>query len=104
FVAGAGTDDKIDVSAFANIHTLADILAGAIQAGANTVINFGNGDTITLQNVLKTSLSADDFVFVNQPPAILSNGGGDTATVAVPENSTVVTTVVASDPDAGTTL
>src|SRR5205814_322302 len=38
------------------------------------------------------------------PPGIASNGGGATATVSIPENSTAVTTVSASDPDAGTTL
>jgi len=40
----------------------------------------------------------------NQPPAITSNGGGATASVSVTENSAAVTTVAASDPDAGTTL
>ena len=38
------------------------------------------------------------------PPTITSNGAGDTATVVVGENSTAVTTVTATDPDAGTTL
>src|SRR5439155_1083519 len=41
---------------------------------------------------------------VNEAPVITSNGGGDTAAVSVAENSTAVTTVTASDPDAGTTL
>ncbi|UPK40778.1 cadherin domain-containing protein (plasmid) [Bradyrhizobium sp. 186] len=40
----------------------------------------------------------------NHPPVITSNGGGDTATASVAENSTAVTTVAASDPDAGSTL
>jgi Cadherin domain/FG-GAP-like repeat len=38
---------------------------------------------------------------VNEPPVIVSNGGGDAAFVSVPENSTAVTTVSAFDPDAG---
>jgi Ca2+-binding RTX toxin-like protein len=33
------------------------------------------------------------------PPTITSNGGGDSASVSVPENSTAVTTVTAQDPD-----
>jgi hypothetical protein len=37
-------------------------------------------------------------------PTITSNGGGDTATVLVPENTLSVTTVTASDPDPATTL
>jgi hypothetical protein len=39
-----------------------------------------------------------------EAPTITSNGGGDTATLSIPENSTTVTTVTASDPDAGATL
>ncbi|WP_421794813.1 cadherin domain-containing protein [Haliscomenobacter sp.] len=35
----------------------------------------------------------------NNPPVISSNGGGPTASVSVPENTTAVTTVVASDPE-----
>jgi hypothetical protein len=41
---------------------------------------------------------------VNEPPAISSNGGRDTAAISIPENSTAITTVSASDPDAGTPL
>jgi Ca2+-binding RTX toxin-like protein len=35
----------------------------------------------------------------NLPPNITSNGGGDTATVAILENATAVATVAATDPD-----
>jgi subtilisin family serine protease len=38
------------------------------------------------------------------PPTIISGGGGDNATLARPENVAAVTTVFATDPDAGTTL
>jgi hypothetical protein len=37
-------------------------------------------------------------------PTIASNGGGDTAAVSILENTTAVTTVTATDPDAGQTL
>ncbi len=40
----------------------------------------------------------------NHPPTITSNGGGDSASRLVAENTTAVTTVVAADPDAGQTL
>jgi len=41
-------------------------------------------------------------VTINQcPPTITSNGGGPNASVSVPENTTAVTTVVATDPEAG---
>jgi hypothetical protein len=41
---------------------------------------------------------------VNGAPTIISNGGGDTANVSIAENAMAVTTVVAADPDAATTL
>jgi hypothetical protein len=62
FAAGAGTDDKLDLTAFANSFSLGVVLAHTTQSGADTVINFGGGDTITLQNVAKASLSGSDFV------------------------------------------
>src|SRR5206468_677655 len=37
-------------------------------------------------------------------PTITSNGGGDSTTVAVSENTTAIMTVTATDPDLGTTL
>ena len=37
-------------------------------------------------------------------PVIISNGGGDAASVTLTENNTLVTTVVATDADAGTVL
>ena len=40
----------------------------------------------------------------NEAPTIISDGGEDTAPLFVAENATAVTTVVASDPDAGDTL
>lgn len=39
---------------------------------------------------------------VDTTPAIISNGGGATASVSTPENTTAVTTVTATDPDSGT--
>ena len=41
---------------------------------------------------------------VNESPSIASNGGGASATKNVSENQTGVTTVSATDPDAGTTI
>lgn len=40
----------------------------------------------------------------NTPPTITSNGGNSSAAISIPENTTAVTTVVASDPDVVTTL
>ncbi|MDQ6437431.1 Ig-like domain-containing protein, partial [Mesorhizobium sp. LHD-90] len=41
---------------------------------------------------------------LDEAPVITSDGGGATAAISVPENGTAVTTVVATDANAGTTL
>ena len=62
FVAGAHTDDSIDLTAF---HlTLASVLGKTNQSGNDTILDFGGGDTLTLKNVTKTVLNSDDFVGV----------------------------------------
>jgi VCBS repeat-containing protein len=70
-------------------------------ASANTRIQFivtgtGGGDRLYVDNVQVTYSS-------NSAPVISSNGGGATANVTVAENSTVVTTVAATDADVGQT-
>src|SRR5262249_3978681 len=57
-------------------------------------VSDGAGGVATEQVVLTV-------VQTNSPPQITSDGGGDTATVNVPENTAAVTTVQATDPDAG---
>jgi Ca2+-binding RTX toxin-like protein len=88
--------DKINLKAFTNLHTFADVMALASQVGTSTVLNFGAGDTLTLQHVTKTNLDAGDFL-LNGPAAALSvttsgvgiasgNGdlnAGDTVTLTV---------------------
>jgi VCBS repeat-containing protein len=44
------------------------------------------------------------MLYQNSAPTITSNGGGDTAAASIAENTTAVTTVTATDPDAGQTL
>ena len=65
------------------------MLSHATQIGANTVINFGGGDALTLLNVNRSNLASDDFIFTgggtsNSAPIITSNGGGDNATSRLP--------------------
>src|SRR5699024_2851575 len=65
----------------------------------NVLVNadFSGGEQWTIKvNVTGTANTA--------PPVITSNGSGNTATINVAENSTDVTTVTATDADAGTTL
>ncbi len=63
FVAGSGTADLIefDDAVFADLNA---VLAAATQVGADTVIAYDADNTITLKNVTKTNLHADDFRFV----------------------------------------
>jgi hypothetical protein len=68
FMAG-GSEDKIDVTAFSSIRSFGDVLALATQSGADTVINFSNGDTLTLQGVVKGNLTGDDFVGLSSIPS-----------------------------------
>jgi Ca2+-binding RTX toxin-like protein len=60
FVAGAGTDDRIDLRGLG----LADfdaVLANAQQSGGNTVLDFGDGE-MTLLGTRLSALHADDFL------------------------------------------
>ncbi len=64
FVAG-GTDDEIRLDGFGtDFDTFNEVLEAATQVGNDTVIDFGNGDTITLLGVDKADLTAADFVFI----------------------------------------
>jgi Ca2+-binding RTX toxin-like protein len=44
FVAGAGSVDRIDLRTVVDVRSVSDVLARANQVGADTVINFGNGE------------------------------------------------------------
>ena len=68
FVAGANTDDRVDTRAFPGIATFSDVMALATQSGAHTVIDFGGGDMLTLENVARSSLVAEDFLLSNEAP------------------------------------
>ena len=68
FAAGPGSEDRIDLSAFAG-RSLIDLLKHTTQVGTDAVIDLGGGDSITLQNVSKASLNIDDFTGVtNKTP------------------------------------
>ena len=65
FTAGASTDDVIALSGFgASFDTFAEVFAAATESGGNTIIDFGNGDMLTLLGVAKTDLHQDDFLFI----------------------------------------
>jgi VCBS repeat protein len=71
FVAGAGSDDRLDSSGFPHLSSLEELLTLATQVGPNTVIDFGSGDTLTLTNVTLTDLHDDDLILVPEVPNAL---------------------------------
>jgi hypothetical protein len=66
FVAG-GTDDRIDLTGLYDVYDFARLQSLATQVGANTFINFGSGNSLTLNNVTKANLTASDFIFAANP-------------------------------------
>jgi Ca2+-binding RTX toxin-like protein len=64
FVAGAGIADVIELSLGSAFDSLSEVLAAAVQSGTNTIITFDASNKITLNNLTKTALVVDDFVFV----------------------------------------
>lgn len=69
--------DKIDLTGVPGVSTLADIQTLATQQGSNTVINFGNGDTLTLLNVTLSNLTAADFI-LGQGVHLTGDAGANT--------------------------
>ena len=58
---GTGAD-VLDLSDVAGMSTFSDVMSTAIQNGADTLLDFGGGDQITLIGVDKSLLLADDFL------------------------------------------
>ena len=66
------------------IYSLEDVLANSTQIeGGTTVINFGEGNTLTLSNVPRASLVAGDFIFapapVNDAPDFTGDSVGESS-------------------------
>ncbi|MGL4239470.1 MAG: calcium-binding protein, partial [Beijerinckiaceae bacterium] len=64
FAAGAGVQDVLELSLGAAFDTFAEVMAVATQEGADTVIRIDADRTITLVNVNRSTLAADDFAFI----------------------------------------
>lgn len=62
FVAGAGTQDAVIFSS-ALFQNFAQIYANSAQVGSDTWIGDGYGNTVVLQNVVRSTLQVDDFGF-----------------------------------------
>ena len=68
FVAGAGSDDVIDLQGFAALTSLADVLSIAVDDGSDTTLAFSPGNSLTLSSVRAADLHADDFL-LSMPPS-----------------------------------
>ena len=84
----------------------ATVLAGLVPSDYETTPFFNFTVSITgtspqLPNIIFTVFVGDANEF---PPVIISDGGSTTAVVSIPENSTAVTTVVATDADIGSVV
>lgn len=66
FAVDADTGDLLDVSDF-GFSNLEEIQSAAVQDGQNTVISFGNGDQVTLENIDLGDLVTENFVFADAP-------------------------------------
>ena len=62
FVAGAATEDRIDLRGVAGATDFDWVMAHAQDVGGNAVIDLGNGAHMTLTDVTTAALSSDDFL------------------------------------------
>ncbi|MDH3327619.1 MAG: cadherin domain-containing protein [Desulfobulbaceae bacterium] len=81
-----------------NFEAPTDSGANGIYDVQVTVTDNGSGTLTDVQDIAVTVTNA------NENPVITSNGGGASASTAIDENTTNVTTVTATDVDSGTTL
>jgi Ca2+-binding RTX toxin-like protein len=60
----ASNNDVIELVGFgAAFDSFAEVMAAASQNGADVVIDFGSGQTLTLQNLTLAALASADFIF-----------------------------------------
>ena len=88
-----------------------DAQTGQLRVATPGALDFETSPSFTLTlgvtdagGLSDTATVTVNLTNVNEAPVITSNGGGNTAIVSVAENSSAVTTVVATDVDAGTML
>ena len=105
FVTTGAEADLIDLSGLQSIVSLSQLLGFATQWGANTIMTFSSGNTLTLQNVALNNLIAGDFLFYlgSTPPADenLAPTDIDLSKSSILENTPggVVGNVLVADPD-----
>ena len=79
-ISGFTTNEVIDIlSNNPAFDSFAELLAVATDAGANTIFNFGGGNTLTIVGQNIADLDASNFTFSSPPSAILASPTGPTA-------------------------
>lgn len=105
-VTGNGTD--LNFSVLGEGRMVVDLTAlngrQAVVTGATVVSLVGDKLTLDIGAIGQHDVSVTLAAPVNQAPVIGSNGGAATAAISVAENTTAVTTVTASDSNAGQTI
>jgi hypothetical protein len=87
-------------------HGTVTVNPGGIAFNYTPNLNFNGADSFTFKandGTLDSNIATISLTVFPVPdaPVITSNSGGDTATVSIPENTTAVTTMTATDPDGG---
>ena len=62
FASAGGQHNVVDLTGVTESDSFADMMSQSSQVGADVVIDFGGGNTLTLQNTFIASLQ-DDFTF-----------------------------------------
>src|SRR6185369_7084006 len=102
-ISGGADAAKFSINASTGVLTFvaAPDFESPTDADANNAylvqVTASDGTNTDVQDLTVNVTNAND-----NPPVITSNGGGATATVGVPENTTAVTTVTATDADNST--
>ncbi|MEX2616429.1 MAG: right-handed parallel beta-helix repeat-containing protein [Alphaproteobacteria bacterium] len=68
FIAGAGTEDRFDLSARSDVASFSSLLDVTSDDGTDTTIAFANGDRLSLANILVAELHPEDFIFDGTAP------------------------------------
>ena len=97
FEAGAASEDVIQITkGFTNF---AGVVAATTDVGGNAVIDFGNGNTLTVTGVSKASLHADDFVFDTVDDGVTPVANDDTGSTGKNIKTTIDVLANDTDPD-----
>jgi predicted lipoprotein with Yx(FWY)xxD motif len=107
-VSLTGDGTNLSFSVVGEGRVVIDLTAPAgrspVVAGATTVSLAGEILTLDLGAVGTHNVSVTLGAVANHAPTITSNGGGNTAALSVAEDSTAVSTVIATDVDAGQSI